>query len=83
MDREALVKFVEGYAASHPEFGEALKWHLLPEEKPANQESTCRMAIAACFKPADAWHRRYDESDIDWEETAYRMEACFDKAAFL
>lgn len=83
MDREALVKFAKEYAASHPEFGEALKQYLLPEEKPAGQESTYRVAVADCFKSADSWHRRYDESDIDWEETAYRMEACFDKAAFF
>lgn len=83
MDREALVKFAKEYAATHPEFGEALKCHLLPEEKTAGGESTYRMVVADCFKSADAWHRRYDESDIDWEETAYRMKACFDKAAFF
>lgn len=80
MDKEALMKFVEGYAASHPDFCEALKRHLLPEEKRAD---TYRKMTAGCFKPTEAWKRRYDESDIDWEETAYRMEACFDKAAFF
>lgn len=81
MDREALVKFAKEYAASHPEFREALKQYLLPEEKPVGQESTYRVAVTDCFKSTDTWHRRYDESDIDWEETAYRMEAFFDKAA--
>lgn len=83
MDREPLVKFVKEYAVTHPEFEEALKRHLLPEEKPIGGEGTYRMTVADCFKPADAWRRRYDGSDIDWEETAYRMEACFEKAAFL
>lgn len=80
MDKETLMEFVEGYAASHPDFGEALKRHLLPEEKRAG---SYREMTAGCFKSTEVWKRRYDESDIDWEETAYRMKDCFDRAAFF